>query len=212
MLGAQLIETSTAITGHETLRLTDAGLQKLAEARECASRTPTPHNLLACRVAQHLMDSGRIVWRELSVRAQFSGPNHPPACQPGCITKLPLELPSDASPVEHTAARPTSWRIARPDVFSVRDTSVEDYLYPMVHEVKVNRGDLLAELRNTAKRASYQWLCCECFWVFPSGLAQPHEIPEELGIWVLHGGLNDGIFELYGRRATYCANCRSSCG
>ena len=49
-----------------------------------------------------------------------------------------------------------SWRIARPDVFSVRRTSVEDYLQPMVHEVKVSRADLLSDLRHSAKRESYQ--------------------------------------------------------
>src|SRR5690606_1765534 len=89
-----------------------------------------------------------------------------------------------------------SWRIARPDVFSVRNTSVEDYLYPAVHEIKVNRSDLLSDLRNAAKRESYRWLCCECFYVFPHGVAEAQEIPEEFGVWSLHGAIDDGRLEL----------------
>ena len=46
--------------------------------------------------------------------------------------------------------------MARPGVFSVRHTSVEDYLQPMVHEVKISRTDLLSDLRHSAKRESYQ--------------------------------------------------------
>ena len=34
-----------------------------------------------------------------------------------------------------------TWRMARPDVYSVRHTTVEDYLQPMVHEVKVSLLD-----------------------------------------------------------------------
>ena len=59
--------------------------------------------------------------------------------------------------------------MARPDVFSVRHTSVESYLQPMVHEVKVSRADLLSDLRHDAKRESYQWLSCETYYVFPAG-------------------------------------------
>ena len=43
-----------------------------------------------------------------------------------------------------------AWPIAMPDVFSIRHTSVEAYLEPIVHEVKVQRSDLLADLRRAA--------------------------------------------------------------
>ena len=39
------------------------------------------------------------------------------------------------------------WAIAMPDVFSIRHTTVEAYLEPIVHEVKVRRSDLLADLQ-----------------------------------------------------------------
>ena len=43
--------------------------------------------------------------------------------------------------------------MAMPDVFSIRHTTVEAYLEPIVHEVKVQRADLLADLRRATKRA-----------------------------------------------------------
>ena len=89
-----------------------------------------------------------------------------------------------------------SWRMARPDVFSVRRTSVEEYLQPMVHEVKVTRADLLCDLRHAAKRASYQWLSCETYYVLPTGVAEPHEIPEPFGVWLLNGPVDSGTLDL----------------
>ena len=86
--------------------------------------------------------------------------------------------------------------MARPDVFSVRRTSVEDYLQPMVHEIKVSRADLLSDLRHAAKRESYRWLSCETFYVLPVGVAEPHEIPEPFGVWLLHGPVDSGSLEL----------------
>ena len=86
--------------------------------------------------------------------------------------------------------------MARPDVFSVRRTSVEDYLQPMVHEVKVSRADLLSDLRHAAKRESYQWLSCETYYVLPAGVAEPHEIPEAFGVWLLQGPIDSGALEL----------------
>jgi hypothetical protein len=86
--------------------------------------------------------------------------------------------------------------MARPDLFSVRNTSVEAYLQPLVHEVKYSRADLLSDLRHAAKRQAYQWLCSEVYYVFPAGVAKPNEVPEQYGIWVLNGTLEEGGFEL----------------
>src|SRR5687768_2010996 len=72
LLGANLIAMSIAKTGHQTLRLTDAGITELAAARERDRRIRSKHDRLAQRVGQHLIASGRIVWRELSLRAQFN--------------------------------------------------------------------------------------------------------------------------------------------
>ena len=160
LLAAGWVELRAAETGHENLRLTAAGIEQLATARQRNLRVASSHDRLAERMARQLIASGRIVWRELSLRAI-----------------------GDASE--------SAWRVARPDVFSVRNTTVEAYLQPMVHEVKVSRADLLSDLRHAAKRESYRWLASETYYVFPAGIAEPDEIPEAFGVWMCHGRVND---------------------
>ena len=55
--------------------------------------------------------------------------------------------------------------MAMPDVFSIRHTTVEAYAEPIVHEVKVQRADLLADLRRAGKRQAYLELGGECWYV-----------------------------------------------
>lgn len=205
LIAARLVVQHVSPEGYESLRLTDDGIRTLALARQRSVRALSMHDRLAAKFAEHLLAAGRIVWRELSLRAVVDGP-------------APAEVPATAEPVNarsgpgHTSllwgeeqdtpgarAAANVWRMARPDLFSVRNTSVPAYLQPMVHEVKASRADLLSDLRHDAKRQAYQWLCEECYYVFPAGMAAPHEIPEHFGIWVLHGSLDDGAasrFEL----------------
>lgn len=229
LLAAGLIQLQTSAEGHETLKLTDAGIQALAEARQRSQRALSAHDRLAQRFAEHLLDSGRIVWRELALRAALEAPSHAPngptvhqteptptpagATEPGPIHTAAAapgqaaegwaeatppvarlwsdhELPMAPAPTPHT------WRMARPDLFSVRNTSVARYLQPMVHEIKFSRADLLSDLRHAAKREAYEWLCEACYYVFPAGVAKANEIPEHLGIWLLHGPVDSGEFEL----------------
>jgi len=197
LLAANWVALAVAKSGHETLCVTDAGLRLLADARERGRRACSPHDRLAQRIAKQLMDARRVVWRELSLRAQVNvaGRSDLGSEQP---TSMPLALPvtDDESSAGSAAKQSMCWRVARPDVFSVRNTSVEDYLHPAVHEIKVSRADLLSDLRNAAKRESYRWLCCECFYVFPHGVAEAQEIPEEFGVWSLQGAIDDGRLEL----------------
>lgn len=74
------------------------------------------------------------------------------------------------------------WKPCRPDVYSIRHTSVAAYAQPVIHEVKVRRADLLSDLKNPDKRAAYQALSSEFFYVMPDGLATAHEIPEDCGL------------------------------
>lgn len=83
------------------------------------------------------------------------------------------------------------WVMAMPDVFSIRNTTVEDYLEPVVHEIKVRRADLLSDLKREAKRAAYLQLCGECWYVIREGIAQPQEIPPECGVIVAGENLLD---------------------
>jgi len=190
------VTLSISAGGHETLQLTPAGLELLGQARQRQKRSASAHDRLAERVATHLVDAGRIVWRELSLRAQFESRIEVPT--EGAALALPMALPLDIDTPEQGQAAPAkaSWSVARPDVFSIRNTSVEAYLQPTVHEIKVSRADLLSDLRHAAKRVSYQWLCCECTYVFPAGLAEPQELPEELGVWVVHGDVETGRLEM----------------
>lgn len=55
---------------------------------------------------------------------------------------------------------------------------------PVVHEVKVQRADLLGDLRNPDKRAAYLQLSSECWYVIRAGIAEPDEIPAECGVLV----------------------------
>ncbi len=179
--------------GHETIRLTDAGIRLLADSRQRNQRSLSAHDQLAARVAAHLMTAGRIVWRELSLRARISTNDLP--SEGDVMTDEALWL-DDETTSQLPHQRKASWRMARPDVFSVRRTSVEDYLQPMVHEVKVSRADLLSDLRHAAKRESYQWLSCETYYVLPAGVAELREIPEAFGVWLLNGPLDSGTLEL----------------
>ena len=180
--------------GHETIRLTDAGVRLLADSRQRNQRSLSAHDQLAVRVAARLMDASRIVWRELSLRARITADDLPPASA-ALMTDEAL-WPDDEAHSEQPRGGKASWRMARPDVFSVRRTSVEDYLQPMVHEVKVSRADLLSDLRHAAKRESYQWLSCETYYVLPAGVAEPHEVPEAFGVWLLHGPIDCGTLDL----------------
>ncbi|HSI48739.1 MAG TPA: hypothetical protein VLA61_10745 [Ideonella sp.] len=199
LLAAGLLALQVNADGREALRLTEAGIQLLAESRQQNTRALSGHDRLAQKFAEHLLGSGRIVWRELSLRAQIETPAPAAALNTGdspapLLAAEPLPLWADEEALQKAAKN--TWRMARPDLFSVRNTSVEAYLQPMVHEIKFSRADLLSDLRHEAKRQAYQWLCCECYYVFPAGVAKPNEIPSEFGVWVLHGSLKEGRFEL----------------
>jgi hypothetical protein len=182
--------------GHDTLRLTEAGIRLLAESRQRNQRSLSTHDRLAERLARQLVGAGRVVWRELSLRARIDVAEESLLEPKQRVSEVLWHAGTNDESAPPLYPGRTSWRIARPDVFSVRNTSVEAYLQPMVHEVKVSRPDLLSDLRHAAKRESYQWLSCETYYVFPTGIAELHEIPEAFGVWTLNGSVEDGALEL----------------
>ena len=157
LLCAGLIERSRGPLGHETLRVTDAGIALLAETLQRNRARRDAHEALVQRVAAEMTRAGRIAWQGLSLRAKVGD----------------------------------AWATAMPDVFSIRHTSVEAYLEPIVHEVKVQRSDLLSDLRQTTKRAAYLQLSSECWYVIRAGIAAPEEIPLECGVLVAADGALD---------------------
>jgi hypothetical protein len=150
LLAAGLLERVRGPLGHETMRLTDAGLLLVAETLQKNRARRDAHEALVERVAREMTRAGRLAWRGLSLRAKVG----------------------------------EAWAIAMPDVFSIRHTSVEAYLEPIVHEVKVHRADLLSDLRSTNKRAAYLALSSECWYAIRAGIAEPIEIPSEFGVLV----------------------------
>ena len=188
---AKLVEDAS---GRETIRLTDAGIRLLADARQRNQRCLSAHDQLAARVATQLTASGRLVWRELSLRARITVHDRLPAGH--AVTSDDALWTEDEATCASPPTSPSAWRVARPDVFSVRRTTIEDYLQPMIHEIKSSRADLLADLRQAAKRESYQWLSCETYFVIPAGVAEPQEIPESFGVWLLNGPIDTGTLEL----------------
>ncbi|AVP56596.1 hypothetical protein [Pulveribacter suum] len=219
LLAAGMLERQTSLEGHPLLRVTDAGIAWLAQARRTGKRSESLHDRMALAFArQQLLPAGRVVWRELSLRAALAAQEEPPCAAGDAAPAAPLAAPAlpalwddDApTPAARRAAR--LWRVARPDLFSIRHTTVPGYLRPMVHEVKASRADLQSDLRHAAKRSAYQWLCEECYYVFPAGIAAPEEVPAQFGVWLMHGAPGeDGLgarFELV--RAARHARCALS--
>ncbi len=168
LLASGLLERITAASGHETLRVTEAGMQQLAQTLALNKAARTVHENLVERVALEMGRAGRLVWRGLSLRAQ---------------------VPSASDP---DAPESTQWVVACPDVFSIRNTTVETYLEPIVHEIKVSRADLMGDLKKAAKRAAYLDMGGECWYVLGETakgkpIAEPDEVPPECGVMLCEG-------------------------
>lgn len=163
LLAAGLLERVQGAGGTETLRLTDAGIAHVAQQMASNRAALSQHEALVQRVAREMQRAGRIAWCGLGLRAQVPG-------------EAPGQL---------------QWCMARPDVFSIRNTSTAEYVEPIVHEVKVRRADLLADIRKPAKRAAYLDLG-ECWYVLGRDargrpIAEPDEIPGECGVLLQEG-------------------------
>jgi hypothetical protein len=148
-------------SGHDKVRLTDEGIAFLARAFHSNREARSAHETLVDRVAQQMLRDGRIVWTDLSIRA-----------------RLP-SAPTDA----------TRWKVCMPDVFSIRNTTVAGYLEPVVHEIKVNRADLLGDLKSKDKRDGYLDAGGQCWYVLGCDrkgmpIGQADEIPVECGVMV----------------------------
>ncbi|WP_257625117.1 hypothetical protein [Variovorax boronicumulans] len=166
LLAAGLLARQRSALGHETLRVTDRGIALIADSLVVNRAALSAHEALVEQVAREMTRNGRIAWRGLSLRARVPGA---------------------------TEGEAPRWCIARPDVFSIRNTSVEAYAQPIVHEIKVRRADLMADLRKPGKRAAYLDLGGECWYVLGRDardrpIATPEEIPAECGVLMLEQG------------------------
>jgi hypothetical protein len=161
LLAAGLLERVVSATGHPVVRVTDAGIQHLAKATQGNRQARSAHETLVGKVVETMLRDGRLVWTNLSLRAKLAG-------EPD---------------TQHR------WKMCQPDVFSIRNSSRQEYLEPIVHEIKVSRADLLGDLKRPDKRAAYLDVGGQCWYVLGcdrSGhpIAKPNEIPVECGVMV----------------------------
>ena len=80
-----------------------------------------------------------------------------------------------------------AWQHVRPDVFSIRRTTSEKYLEPMIHEIKVRRADLLADLKKPEKHEAYLAAAGSCTYVLAAGIGAPEEVPDCCGVLIAQG-------------------------
>lgn len=99
-----------------------------------------------------------------------------------------LPWPAQGIDAAHTTPGDAqAWCMASPDVFSIRHSSVEAYLEPVVHEIKVSRADLLGDIKKPAKRAAYLGLASACWYVLGMDargrpIGGPDDVPPECGV------------------------------
>ena len=161
LIAAGLLERVTEATGHETVRVTASGIAHLALSIQKNRQSRSAHEMLVDRVGQEMLRDGRVVWTGLGLRAG---------------------LPSEAG-------EPIRWKMCRPYVFSIRNTSVASYLEPIVHEIKVSRADLLGDLKSKDKRDSYLDVGGQCWYVLGCDIkgrpiGQADDVPPECGVLI----------------------------
>lgn len=165
LLAAGLLERSNS-DGHTLVRVTDTGIQYLAAAANNNRKAFDAHEALVDQISQTMQRDGRIVWTELNLRAWI------------------------APEIETEKGK---WKMCRPDVFSIRNSSKQEYLEPIVHEIKVSRADLLGDLKNSDKRKAYLDIGGQCWYVLGvdgkgRAIGEPEEIPVEYGVMLCKDG------------------------
>ena len=166
LLAAGLLERLQGDGGIERVRLTNAGIAHLAQAFGHNKQALSAHDALVDRIALSMQRDGRVVWTSLSLRARLS------------------PVPEADKP---------RWKVCKPDVFSIRNTTVAAYLEPIVHEIKVSRADLLGDLKSHDKRDSYLDVGGQCWYVLGcdrkgNPIARADEVPAECGVLIAEPG------------------------
>ena len=216
LLAAGLVCRLMDGSGRETLRLTDAGIEKLALKRQRHQAALTAHEALVQQVALQQQRAGRVVWCGLTLRAPLVGSggqqeskqqskqqSQQPERRDGALQQLPVlaDLAEPAPSSDHAsepleaaqAAQSVQWVLAMPDVYAIRHTTVEAYVEPAAFEIKVSRADLLGDLRRPAKAAAYLALASQCWYVLKRGIADLDEIPAVFGVlWADEARLDVG--------------------
>ena len=186
LLAAGMLQRICGSAGHETLSVTDMGIAWLARVAAQNRSAMSKHEALVEHVACEMVRAGRIAWRGLGLRARL-------APLDDGVADVPLHSVLHESNNGLAQTAPARWCIARPDVFSIRNTTVEAYADPIIHEIKVHRSDLLGDLRRPDKRAAYLDLGGQCWYVLGTDakgrpIGDASEIAAECGVMVVEGG------------------------
>jgi hypothetical protein len=158
LLAGGFLERHVDPAGRENLRVTDAGIALRARAQQRNRAQRSAHEQLVWRVAQAQCREGRLAWCGLSLRA-------------------PLARDEGGH----------DWVLANPDVFSIRRSSRADWLEPVVHEIKVSRADLRADLRHERKRKAYLGMAGAVWYVLGRdargrAIGGADDVPIECGV------------------------------
>ena len=161
LIATGLLEQVTEETGHATVRVTASGIAHLALSIQRNRQNRSEHEILVDRIGQEMLRDGRVVWTGFGLRAGLTA--------------------SDGEPIR--------WKMCRPDVFSIRNTTVASYLEPIVHEIKVSRADLLGDLKCKDKRDSYLDVGGQCWYVLGCDskgrpIGQAEDVPAECGVLI----------------------------
>ncbi len=158
LLAAGFLERVLNTYGADSLRLTNDGIVALAGSMQRNRAAFDEHEALVERAAIEMHRAGRIVWTRVAARALIGKQDDK-----------------------------NLWRVAMPDVYSIRNSSKEEMVEPIVHEIKVRRADLLSDLRNEEKRAAYLALSHQAYYVLAPEIGTPDEIPPEFGVIIQDG-------------------------
>lgn len=158
-------------TGHELLRLTDAGIAFAVQGIAGNRAALSAHTQLVLAVARTQHQAGRLAWTNLSLRVDV---------------QQAVPAPDPSAP-EAALPKKAKWLLAQPDVFSLRNSSAQRHLRCVVHEIKVSRADVLGELRKPLKTAAYLQMASELWMVLGTHkqgvpIAKPEEIPTSMGV------------------------------
>jgi len=165
LIAAGLLERVFTPGEPELVRVSDVGIAFLAKSAQSNRKAFSAHEGLVDLVAKNMLRDGRLVWKGLPLRAWIA----PEGEDPG------------------------RWKMCMPDVFSIRNSSVQSYLEPIVHEIKVSRADLLGDVKRVDKRKAYLDLGGQCWYVLgcdakgkPIGTAE--DVPAECGVMICFNG------------------------
>lgn len=122
------------------------------------------HERFIDRVAAYVRAMDRVVWKNIELQSQ--------------------QDPQRLAGIGVFGAMPVARYNVRPDLYSVASVLDPRRASPVVHEIKVGRADLLADIADPQKRLGYFTIAERVYYVCPDGVAGKPDIPPECGLIV----------------------------